>query len=170
MGVFMVHVNALMAPRKRPIRLQLLLPGDIPAVLPDARQDHARHPVLKLPGLRLVGAHGELVEARLGDEGGGAPGGSQEQFLACRALLIGVKGKQHLVGSPGHVQPQRPTNIRRDEPGLAVDLHDADGIVPTGRVSGVSPKQFLAYRQSVCRLGAHRAEGRGRAFVRAEGV
>lgn len=41
---------------------------DVATVLADRWEDHPGHPVLEGLGLRLVGAHHQLVEAALGDE------------------------------------------------------------------------------------------------------
>ena len=46
----------------------MLLTLDVAAVLADGREDDASDPVLEVPGLGLVGAEDQLVEAALADD------------------------------------------------------------------------------------------------------
>lgn len=87
--------------------------------VPDRRQHHARHPVLKRLGFRLVGAHDELVEARLADELV-RPTYSLEPVFT-NIGLTNVSESVRCADDPEHVK-----HVPRDEPRLPAAIHDAN--------------------------------------------
>lgn len=106
------------------------LAGHISAVLTDGREDHAGDPVLELTGLRLVGAEDQLVEAGLGNEGGGlepfTPKQDRGEMLGILSPgllpLIDGEAPQPLPSALRGIHPEGPTHVRRHEPRVALDL------------------------------------------------
>lgn len=105
----------------------LLLAQDVAAVLADRREHLAGHPVLKGFGLGFVGAHDQLVEAGLVDEEARTPVTTVTQTLTSNLGLTEFRAGIRDVRDPEH-----PADIRRDEPRLAVEFHDADLIAGHG--------------------------------------
>lgn len=96
---------------------------DVAAVLADCGEDIAGHPVLKRFGLRLVGTHDELVEARFGDADG-SHAALAGDFDTVSIFLRYTYG--HAVGCIG--QPEGLANVSRKEPWGVVDGDHADGV------------------------------------------
>ena len=82
---------------------------------------------LERTGLRFVRAHDQLVEAGLADDGGvlrATKGGNPFYPL----LVVPQLFADHLVAISGVAHGIQ--GIGRDEPWLALDLDDANGVVP----------------------------------------
>ncbi len=87
----------------------------------DRRKNVLRNPLLERAGLGFVGTHNQLVEAAFGNQVHIAV--SPSSLHPMKAPLGFVQIRQRASGVD---QPQRPADIRRDEPRGAVNGHDAD--------------------------------------------
>jgi len=131
---------------------QLLFAHDIATVLANGGEDDAGDPVLEGTGFRLVGAHGDLVEAALAYELGVGHAFTTDR---CSGYFI-IRQRAQCVPRVDAAIAFRgigngTAHVRSYEPRLTVDLDDADGV----GVEGVGGKLGLQDR------GAERgADGR----------
>lgn len=123
-------------------RADLLLAHDVGPVLADRREDLAGDPVLEPGGFGVgpLGAEGQLVQAALADGGQTCRPLTPKTFGGNRPLLVGGKGLEALVGAPFSGEAKAAQHVSRHEPGVPVDLHDADLVVPS-RASGAEVEQ-----------------------------
>ena len=112
-------------PRPRTRQTSAAEDVSLSCTLADRGEDDARDPFLERFGVRLVGAEHELVETALGDEAGVPHAGSGELYLRVRHggnLVRAQLAEMLAVAAVVRGEPEDPTRVRRDEPGVSIGL------------------------------------------------